>query len=237
MKTTLAILLALGAVVTIIAFTSPKLSTTEVSVFRDVTSQHLAQPDSGALLKFYDFSDNEWNGGIFRFTNITDVSANPVIEVSIDPANKWLSSLPQRNQNIQKFEGQVEQITTNAQQDTVGRWHSSIYLPIAREINRLSQSTANRRVLVVYSDLMENEPDFSFYSSSTFSLLQSNPEVVTKFFEQEQSLGQLNGIEVYFIYQPDSTLSDQQFNVVSGFYKNLLEAKGAKVTIEANLIL
>ena len=235
MKTTLAILLALGTVVTIIAFTSPKLSTTEVSVFRDVTSQHLAQPDSGALLKFYDFSDNEWNGGIFRFTNITDVSANPVIEVRIDPANKWLSSLPQRNQNIQTFERQVQQIITNAQQDTVGRWHSSIYLPIARELNLLSQSTANRRVLVIYSDLMEND-GFSFYNQSTFSLLQSNPDVVTKFFEQEQPLGQLNGIEVYFIFQPDSTLSDQQFNVVSGFYKNLLQAKGANVIIEANLI-
>ena len=81
---------------------------------------------------------------------------------------------------------------------------------------------------------MENTDLVSFYHSKTFKFLQSNPGAMKKLFEQ-QPLNSLTGIEVNLLFQPKDTAQDEQFKVVSGFYRKLLEDKGAQVTIGANL--
>jgi hypothetical protein len=50
-----------------------------------------------------------------------------------------------------------------------------------------------------------------------------------------QHLNNLNGVEVYLIYQAKDNCSDLKYQILSGFYKTLLENAGAKVTITANL--
>ena len=235
MKYIIGTILIIGAVVFAVAYTAPKQSTTEVSVLRDITSPQLAEPQAGTILPLFNLSSNAWDGAQFRFADISSVSYTPVKEASISVANQWLSNELERNKEVGQFNSDVENILTDAQKENVDRWHSSIYAPIARELNRLVQSPAQNRILIVYSDLMENNYDFSFYCPKGFSLLQSNPGVIEKYFEKEVPLSQLNGIQVYFIYQPTGTVSDWQYNFVSQFYRNLLEKKGATVTIEANL--
>jgi hypothetical protein len=228
-------ILIIGSVVLAVAYTTPKQSTTEVSVLRDLTSPELAQPQADTILPLFNLSNDAWNGAQFRFADISNVSYTPVKEATINTANQWLSNELERNKEVSQFNGNVENILIGAQNEKVGRWHSSIYAPIAMELNRMAQSPAQHKVLIVYSDLMENNYDFSFYCPKGFSLLQTNPAIIEKYFENEVPLGQLNGIQVYFIYQPTGTISDWQYSIVSKFYQNLLKQKGAIVTVEANL--
>jgi len=209
--------------------------TIEVSVLRDVTELHLSQPMANEILPLYGLDIQKWSGGDFHFANISDVSYNQTKEAHLTTANQWLSNEYDRTKQVKLFYSSITQILTDAQKDTIGRWHSSIYVPLANELNRLSQSTSKRRILLVYSDLMENDLSLSFYNKRTLSLLASNPGVVRKQLESIASLNNLSGIEIHLLYQPPNAESDMQFKIVSGFYKQLLESKGATVSISANL--
>lgn len=214
----------------------PKKYSTEVSIMRDLTDMELARPDAAQIIPLFGLTTNKWAGAKFQFHDISDVSFNPVTEVSIPPANDWLSDEYKRNKDIKSFYGEIAQAIIDSTKEKIGRTHSSVYLPIANELNRLAQSSANRRILILYTDLMENDQNFSFYSKATFAQLKNNPEKIVEHFKTEQPLSRLDGIEVYLIYQPKDAATDLQYQLVSGLYKAMLEKAGAKVTITANLI-
>jgi hypothetical protein len=162
------------------------------------------------------------------------VSFNRVSEASIENANQWLSNEIERDKEIQKFKDDVSKtISTN---EPIGKEHSSVYFPIASELTYLSQSRADRKILLVYSDLMENDLDISLYSKQELELLNTNLDSLKGIFEKRKALSSLQGIEVYFIYQPNNAVEDKDYRLVSDFYRSLLESKGAIVHISANLI-
>jgi hypothetical protein len=235
MKTSIIILLILASVGTGIYFSIPKPETGIISTFRDITSPQTAHPDSASILPLFGLSDNPWGGADYRSQDFTDVGINPVKEVSIPSANKWSGNSFDRNKEVKTFYGGVAQIISDSAKELVGREHSSIYIPLANELNFLSAQHATHTVLLAYTDLMENLPDFSLYRKKDFNLLLQSPEKVRDYFLKQVPLNDLHGIVVYLIYQPENTTDDYQYRIVSGFYKTLLENAGAKVTITANL--
>ncbi len=217
-------------------YLSGKSTITEISVLRDITDAQLSNPKAGEIIPLYDFETIKWNGGIFRFTNISNVSFNPSKEAKIGTANEWLSNEYDREKEVKNFDSDVSKILNDAGSDSIGKKHSSIYMPVAMELNRLSKSKASKRILIVYSDLMENSPEFSFYNAKTLVLLNSNYEVSRTKLNDLLPLQNLKGIDVYLLCQPSDVVGDSNFKTVSGFYKKVLEGKGATVTISANLL-
>ena len=214
------------------------LTTTEVSVLHDLTDKHLSQPDANELYALFHLSGNDkWNGAMFRFSNVTDVSFNRTDEISLNAANQLFSNEFTREKQIENFKDSLAKIVADAGSDATGKENSSIYLPIANELIYLSRSTAKKRSLIIYSDLMENNLDFSFYHPDQLQLLELHPETISEKFEKQKALPSLKGIEVYFVYQPADPDADREFRIVSEFYKKLLEKKGANVFISANLTL
>jgi len=234
MKTIIWTLIVLSIVALIASCTMQKQSTTEVVIFYDMTDKQLAQPNVNEILSLYSLK-NKWDGAVLRFTILTDVSYNQISEASIEPKNEWLSNEMDRDKEIKNFKNEVSEIIANSGKGMISKSSSSIYLPIANELNKLSNSKSDKRVLIVYGDLMENTEDLSFYRKRDFELLKVNPEQVQKQLEKLAMLNSLMGIEVNFIYQPSEIKSDQSFQTISKFYKKLLEDKGAKVNISANL--
>ena len=238
MKTTIVIiLLVVIAGLSLAVYRSGSSAITEISVLHDETEMHISQPKAVEILPLFglDQQNGKWNGAQFRFKNITDVSYTPAKEANIGTANQWLSNEYDRANDVNQFEASVTKILSDAQNDSVGKWHSSIYLPFANELNEMSRSNATRRILLVYSDLMENDPDFSFYKEKTLNQLTSNYDLSKKVFDTMMPLQNLNGIEIHLLYEPPDVISDGRYKIVSAFYKKLLEGKGATVTISANL--
>ena len=228
-------LLLLCVAIFLFSYTYKAPPTTDISALRDITDKHLAQPTADEILSLLDFSGrHRWNGAKLRFSNLTDVSYNHVMETSMDNANEWFSNEIARDNQIQKFKTEVSRII-NESNEPVGREHSSVYLPIAAELFRLSQSHAERKVLLVYSDLMENDLEVSLYSKDELHRLKTNPDSLKEIFLKRKPLPNLEGITVYFIYQPSDAVQDNEYRLISDFYRSLLEEKGAKVYFEANL--
>lgn len=235
--TIMCFLILCAAGITLAALTYHLPPTTEVVLLRDVTESFIAQPDASEVIRLYNLSgDNRWNGAEFSFSAVTDVSYNPSAVIKIDAANEWLSNELERAKDTKQFQEELTEILANAKKDTIGRWNSSIYFPIAERVIHLSQSKAKKRILLVYSDLMENTNGVSFYNSKEFSLMKSDPDLLRNSLEKIQPLPSLNGIEVYLIYQPRSAKEDSEYRVVSDFYRNMLQSKGARVHVSANLL-
>lgn len=218
----------------IVACTSQNPVITEVVLLKDITDTNIAKPDSNEIISLFGLKNTE-NGGIFRFTNLTDVSYNYTRETRIEVKNLWLSNEFEREDEIKKFKKDIGEIISNMNKESEGKRNSSIYLPIARALNDLKNSQAQRKIIIIYSDLMENTQELSFYRNKDFERIKGNPEAVLSQFEKMEKLDSLGGIEVRFIFQPKDSRKDQVFRVISGFYKKILKEKGAKVIIGANL--
>ncbi len=211
--------------------------TTEVSVMRDITEAHLSQPVLTDIMPLFNFDhDNgKWNGGAFDFTNITNVSFNLSTVVELPSANEWLSNEYSRTIELRQFQYKISKVLEDSKMDSVGKGNSSIFVPIANQLNRLFYSNSNKKELLVYSDLMENDPHFSFYDQNNLNQLTSNYERSKREFDKMMYLHDLSGIEIHLLYEPPDVVSDERYRTVSAFYKKYLESKGAKVTISANL--
>ena len=150
----------------------------EVVVIRDITDKLLSQPKSDDIVRLFDLSNSQWNGARFRFVDITDVSYNHTSEVSINAENQWMGNEFDRARKVKNFYAELSRILNDISKETIGKNNSSIYFPIAKELNKLSQSKSSKKILLIYSDLMENTGEMSFYDNAKFNLLKTNPEII-----------------------------------------------------------
>lgn len=234
MKTTISIFL-ISAGLFFAACTMSHTITTEVIVLNDVTDKFLSRPVPSDILSLYGLGKNQFNGGIFRFSDLTDVSMNQTQEEKIGSVNQWLSNQFQRQNQVDSFNSGVTAIITQANHVSDGENNSSIYLPLATALNQLCQSNADKKYLLVYSDLMENTPQVTFYSEAMLQEIEQKPKSVQALFTAEQQLPSLKGITIYLLYEPTDPLQDEEYRIVSKFYQDLLVGKGATVIISPNL--
>jgi hypothetical protein len=233
--TTIALITLLSIAILFAACTGDSHKTTAVVGLWDRTDPGIPKPDASGIIQLYGFEKDKWNGGYFQFSAINAVSLNPSEQYEIGKANPYLSNEFKRSEELKQFQNNISEIIENAGHSKSEENNSSIYLPLVNALNSLAKNKADRKILLLYSDLMENTDKVSFYRKKDISLLIKEPKELMEELESMQALDDLSGIEVYFIYQPTNLKSDTLFQLVSNFYKTLLEKKGAGVFIKANL--
>ena len=154
-------LIILAVLVMILLFTActkfnTKPETTEISVIVDITDPLTSKPKPEDIMSLINLNDNIWKGADFRLLYITNVSFNPMYEARIEPENEWLGNKFQRADKVKKFYADINKIISNTDAETVGKDNSSVYFPIAKELNNLRQNKTTTKVMLIYSDLMEN---------------------------------------------------------------------------------
>jgi len=212
-----------------------KTASTDITVMRDITDPHTSQPQGSDVLSLYHLDSSKWDGGHFRFVDITDVSYNKVYETSLNAENQWMGNEFDREKTVKKFSSSILKTLNSAQTESTGKDMSSIYLPVVSELNRLNASSSKKKILLLYSDLIENTLVFSMYTLKNLELLKTHPESIRKYFESLGPLKNLSGIKVYLIYEPNDNAADQIYKTIAGIYKDILESKGAVVEITANI--
>ena len=113
------------------------LSTTEVTVMRDLTDFKQSKPQMSDVLPLFDLRKGKWNGAKFRLTDITAVSHNHVYETNIDPESMWLGNEFDRDKKVDKFYADVQKFIEDSQENPGMTVNSSIYIPIANELNHI----------------------------------------------------------------------------------------------------
>lgn len=243
MKTHLKIIARIFLVLTLIVATI-KLSSMEYfkthettfSIMRDVTDAQALHLNPTELIEQLDLNQHKHDAFTFRFIDLSDVSMNQITQFSLKASPVLLSNEIARDKEVKEMKSTILAHLNNLGQDSLGRSHSSIYFPVAKELTMLGSSGSDSKVLVVYSDLMENTDQLSFYKEQGAAMLQSNPKGIKSIFESIQPLPDLKGVQVYFVYQPNSQNADVLYKRISTLYKDILTEIGAQVYIQPNFI-
>ena len=112
---------------------------------------------------------------------------------------------------------------------------SSIYAPLVVEANRIARTKADLKAVIAYTDACENTSVFSIYDPIDRNLLMHHPEKVQELLAQYGKVDDLHGVTIYIIHSPLNDMDNENFSIMSRFYKSLFEDAGAKVCIGANV--
>ncbi|MBK9302263.1 MAG: hypothetical protein IPN14_17095 [Bacteroidetes bacterium] len=126
-------------------------------------SESLLQQQLGQIFKFENCC-----GGLLRIYKINDVSENPFEELkyptdgTFKPGQTEMQILS--DPSVKKFKNEMynrfEKITENEKLKTD---NTKIYLPLSKALDDLSKSSAERKIVILFSDMIEHSSDFSFY--------------------------------------------------------------------------
>jgi hypothetical protein len=212
---------------------------TTVSLVIDVTDPRSYLPPPDAVLAQYQCKQNPDAECIFRLRAITDMRLSAIQSLRLPDAlsgdfkNKDDDS-QFRARGILAFYNSVRSMLHKlyAQFDSIRTLkNSECFRIIANELSFLSQSKSTRRILLVASDLLEKSDLLDSYRED----ISNSQKVAHKLDSAGLLPRSLTGISVVFVFSPRNRLEDQQFYALSEAYKALMEQKGAKVSIQANL--
>lgn len=212
----------------------------QCSVLIDVTSSNtpsLKNVKSEDFLSVLDLEQNSRNQIEYRQAFITENFLNFTHQLKLKPApSKLIGNDFDREEEIQHFKQELDSALSVISAETEGRKFSSVYVPFAREVNRMAQTTADINLIVLVSDLVENSEFLSFFKKNYENDLHTSPKVIEDYFQNELPLADdLTGFIIHIVHEPigdDNTL----FKKLSRVYQSMLEERGAVVLVQANLM-
>lgn len=119
---------------------------------------------------------------------------------------------------------------------SVGTDASYVAFAIAEMLQKVSACKDCRsKKVIVFGDLGENTPIFSFYSKTDHQKILTAPQTVEELFDREYPLPKLDGIELVFINRTFTKNQDEAYHQAYLFFKKYYESHGARVSISTSL--
>jgi len=218
--------------------TSNKRMSIAVSVMPDFTDKRLLWPTVGPILPMFDFKNNADAEAWLHVRPITDKQYNTDYVVHIPPGS--VSELtntddPQhRNRCVVSFYDSVRQVFEDVYKrfdTTKGYGNSEIFASICGELQWLQNTHATRKTLIIFSNLLENSGIISAYTSATATNV---PAIIQKFIAANVLPDHLQGFRIFIVHASLTMSEDSKYAVMVSVYKQLLESRGAIVTVQAN---
>ncbi len=213
----------------------PQPISQEISILLDQTEEQFTHISKAEFTAISLLTVNENNGERVRIQPITEFGFNNIKSFRIDAVENLLTSNDyEREGQIDNYFMSIDSVLAEIRCERKERAGSAIFKPLSEELNRLSESMADTKIVIVNSDLMEKS-FIDFYSPKTYNQLKSSPNKIQDTLLKHYPLKKLDGIEINIIYKPQDKVDSEHFEIVSDFYKDFLESQGAKVHIGANL--
>lgn len=209
-----------------------------VHVIYDVTQASECRPAVSSLLPLFDFDGGDTYAE-FKLTILRGRLLNAAVTITQDdiPGTESKKSRLRRSECIDTFRSGIEtQLRTFPLKFTEPplRVRKETYKTFASEIWELARSRAGRKVIVVYSGLEEEQPDFSTSSKESVELMKTDPIAVGEKLLRGKSLPDvLPGLTVIFVFNGNTEKENETFRHMSAVYKELLLDRGAQVIIQS----
>ena len=166
-----------------------KASTTIITFLLDITddkfyTEHFNSVNANSILKLMNLNKEQggFSGGEVRVSLINDVSDSKTRKTSIATAEGGLlgqNPLIRRDEVVRFHSELLEIFKHTFENSTWGTNESKIYQKTVRELIKLKQAEGDRKILIIYSDMLENSNLFSFYSQNwkrEIEKMTNNPE-------------------------------------------------------------
>ncbi|WP_431167653.1 hypothetical protein [Tenacibaculum halocynthiae] len=223
-------------------------TTLECSVLIDVTNSNvithsLEHVNTADIKKLLNIKNNGTNHKvIYRQSLIEETFLNKHHEFILQPPPTFFKgNFYNYKSKLNTFLKNIDSVLTTAKNDKSGRVASSVYIPMVRQLRKLSASKNDENILVIFSDLIENTDFLSFLDETDnrgermLKQLVRNPKSIEKILQEEMPMpNDLQGIKVYLIHDA-STATERYFKPLLKLYEKMLTKRGAIVISSANL--
>ncbi len=182
-----------------------------------------------------------YSGGQVKLSLINEVSDSKSRSVNIEMAETGMMGENPLNRmdEVKRFYADLENEMSNVlEKADWGTNASKIYQKVTRECIKMNRIEADRKYMVIYSDMLENSELFSFYGKnwkSHIEKMMAEPErTLVKLSRSGPALPDLSEFEI-FIVATRTSGNDEQINLSEQFWTTLFEYQGASVTFSSNL--
>jgi hypothetical protein len=222
--------------------------TTQICVLIDITDErfkdeHFVSENLPKFLKLMNLDKNTggYSGGEIKLSLINEVSdsKSKTIKLATGETGMMGENPLNRKDAVDKFyielENSFNKLLSSANWGTDA---SNIYQKVTREIIKMKKSEIGRKYLVIYSDMLENSDQFSFYGTDWKSNIQKmidNPESTLENLSQGgPTLPDLSEFEI-FIVNTRTSANDEKINLSEQLWMSLFEYQGATVSFNSVL--
>jgi hypothetical protein len=207
---------------------------TDVTTMIDLTDSLTVYPTAKDLLAPFSLNTNLWQSIRITVVAIADKDINKTEVVSLEPGDKLTGNKMLRRAKINRF---ISNLQTALQSFKVVHAlpRSIIFRSIATQAIALHASASTHKVLLIFSDLLENS-EVDFYDAQTRLALQTHPAVIEKQLSLNTSLSMLNGLSVWFLYVPANYHINSVYMPIARFYEHAYKAHHAEVHIAQQFI-
>lgn len=202
----------------------------------DITENTVNIPDPLSITENYKMEENIFNGAIYRLKKLSSIDYSQAHELRLNQTKPLLENESDRITEVNAFFSNITGTIELVQNTKTGTNHSSILQPVMNELELLKATTADQKILYVYSDLRENpaSKEINLYDKTALEKLQVKPSLITEQIENYIEIPKdLKGIEIHFIYKTDLFENAQVFESMAMILKVLLEEQGAIVFIHS----
>jgi len=218
--------------------TEEPVTNTYLSVLVDKTDATYVELDSILIADLYGYDRrNLWNGSFFRLIGLTDRQYSRIIQYSISPGSRTKDLIVVRKKEVSDMLRSASAAIEKINASSEAKDNSILWEAIIRELNYAANvKGATRKVILIYSDLLENSSWFSVYKDGKPVIPETDRDEVRKFFLEHVEIQNLSGIEIHIIHKSRSYKEDEVFKYMSQLYMELLQEYGATVIIGANFL-
>lgn len=224
------------------------VTTTQICVLMDVTDESFQDetfvadnlPKYLKLMKL-DKSIGGFSGGEIKFSLINEVSdsKSKTVKIASGKTGMMGENPLTRKDEVDKFYAELE--TSFSELLNSVNWGtdaSKIYQKVTREIIKMKKLEADKKYLIIYSDMLENSKLFSFYGTkwkSNIEKMIESPELTLENLSKTgPTLPDLSEFEIYIISTRTSE-NDEKINLSEQFWTVLFEYQGATVVFNSGL--
>lgn len=209
----------------------------QISVLRDVTeTDFVAQPTYHGIATQFGLNDNMWHGVQFRYTTISDVQFNNLQSFGIEGEQSLLGNALDRKKTVDEFLHKVKQVLEHDKSYSE-RGHSSIWVPLTREVVQLQKDPTSEATIYLFSDLIENSEIWSAYHTKDIKLFDTDfNSVKARFLNEAHAVNRDQGnVKVIVVFQPKGLDDDRTYRKMVRLYTALFQELGITIEFIANL--
>ena len=224
------------------------VTTTHICVLIDVTDKkfqddNVVSETLPKLLKIMnlDKDNGGFSGGEIKFSLINEVSDAKSKTIKLKTAKPGLlgeNPLVRKDEVTAFFTQTQKAFSTVISSADWGTEASKIYQKVTRELIKMKRNQADKKYMIIYSDMLENSTLFTFYGSNwkaPIDKMIQNPEATLKQLAQKgPALPDLSEYEIFIVTQR-TPKNDEKINSSEQFWTTLLEYQGA--TVHYNSVL
>ena len=201
-----------------------------MTVMVDETDPLSVYPSAAALLAYFNLKEDEWQGITIKIVGISDKDMNRTETVALPKESQFTGNSIIRQAKILRFIEQLQACLSKF--NNKHRYPNSIiFRAVAKQSAQVHRNAAPRKLLLVYSDLMEHG-EANFYQPETMEMLRHNPGIIEKQLVGNQPLPDLTGLQLWLLYAPENYRKNDLYMRVAHLYERLYTAHHATVHIE-----